>query len=660
MSSSSDHLPLNTHPLSGTDKQLIALNITAQINEKLTPSTFPQWRAQFEALLIGYDLLDYVNGISSCPSPVGTPTTELNKTHWVRQDKLILSAILASTSPTITPLIATAKTSHEAWNKLKMLYASRSRTRAMQLKEELTLIQRGNRSISDYLHAVKALADEIAIIDHSISDDDLTLYVLNGLGPDFREIVAPIRAREKSLGFEELHDLLVGHESYLRRLEAATQQMVMTANYTNKGKPSYGGHFSKKSYKPNGSQRNQGQRPARQSNDHQRDGRRSNNGFGKPNNNQKRYTPRCQLCEQMGHTAKYCSQLQSNDFTANCVTSSNGKDKTWLMDSAASHNITGDLANLSIQSEYDGTDEDKITGAILLRGACENGVYTFPESMMSPPSKMVANVHERTSIDGWHKRLGHPSLRIVQHLPKSSPCVFLGYSQTQSAYKCLDLKTQKIYISRHVLFDETKTPTVSSTKPKGQTTEPHNFPLFFDAQVTPVLSSMPSALMPSSTNPEGVAAADASSSGNNKNFVASIIKKLGDRFSLKDMGLLHFFLGVEVVPTQAGLFLSQHKYIRELLSKTNMSGAKDVSTPLSTSQSLKLLDGTTNVDSTEFRRIIGSLQYLSLTRPDISFAVNKLSQFMHKPTTTHFTATKRLLRYLKQTIFHDCKNQAKD
>ena len=93
-----------------------------------------------------------------------------------------MSAILASTSPSITPLIATAKTSHEAWKKLKNLYASRSRTRAMQLKEELTLIQRGHRSIAEYLHAVKALADEIAIIDHSISDDDLTLYVLNGLG----------------------------------------------------------------------------------------------------------------------------------------------------------------------------------------------------------------------------------------------------------------------------------------------------------------------------------------------------------------------------------------------------------------------------------------------------------------------------------------------
>jgi hypothetical protein len=63
-------------------------------------------------------------------------------------------------------------------------------------------------------------------------------------------------------------------------------------------------------------------------------------------------------------------------------------------------------------------------------------------------------------------------------------------------------------------------------------------------------------------------------------------------------------------------------------------------------------DGTASVDSTEFRRVLGSLQYLSLTRPDISVAVNKLSQFMHKPITTHWTTVKRLFRYLQQTIFH--------
>ena len=86
MSSSSSETPtltLNTQPSSAPDKSLIALNITAQINEKLTPSTFPQWRAQFEALLIGYDLLNYVEGTFPCPSSAGATADELRKTHWV-------------------------------------------------------------------------------------------------------------------------------------------------------------------------------------------------------------------------------------------------------------------------------------------------------------------------------------------------------------------------------------------------------------------------------------------------------------------------------------------------------------------------------------------------------------------------------------------------
>ena len=98
--------------------------------------------------------------------------------------------------------------------------------------------------------------------------------------------------------------------------------------------------------------------------------------------------------------------------------------------------------------------------------------------------------------------------------PKSSHCVFIRYSQTQSAYKCLDLKTHKIYISKHILFNEPNTPTQSSTKPKSQTPEYHNAPLFFDAQVMPMPSPSSSTLLLASTTPEGVVVVDTSSSGN--------------------------------------------------------------------------------------------------------------------------------------------------
>ncbi|XP_041020426.1 uncharacterized protein LOC121262057 [Juglans microcarpa x Juglans regia] len=203
---------------SSSETSIITINLATTINEKLTPATFPQWRAQFEALLIGYYLIDFVTRKHQCPAidATNSTTSQAAYSHWVRQNKLLLHAILASTSMTITPLLTSCKTSQQAWSALTRLYAGKSRTCAMQLKEDLTLSTSGSRFVTKFLQSIKMIADELAIIDHPVSDDDLTLYILNGLGPEFREITAPIRARETSMKFGELHNLLVGHENYIR------------------------------------------------------------------------------------------------------------------------------------------------------------------------------------------------------------------------------------------------------------------------------------------------------------------------------------------------------------------------------------------------------------------------------------------------------------
>nr|XP_043615796.1 uncharacterized protein LOC122587696 [Erigeron canadensis] len=139
---------------------------------------------------------------------------------------------------------------------------------------------------------------------------------------------------------------------------------------------------------------------------------------------------------------------------------------------------------------------------------------------------------------------------------------------------------------------------------------------------------------------------------NNNKFLDHFVPSIASRFSVKDLGYPSQFLGVELIPTTNGLFLSQSRHIHDLLSLHRMDGAKSVNTPLCSSQVLTLEDGTPKVDSTPYRKLVGSLQYLAFTRPDISFAVNKLSQFMHQPTQTHWQALKRLLRYLKGTIYH--------
>ncbi|XP_057948282.1 uncharacterized protein LOC131143944 [Malania oleifera] len=130
------------------------------------------------------------------------------------------------------PLIVAFTTAHDAWSKLQQLYANRLCTRVVQLKEELTLIHRESRLVSEYLHAIKVLVDELVVIESPISVDDITLYVLNGFGPEYREIAAPIWAHKTSLTFEKLHDMLVGYESYLQCVDVSNVVLVATANST--------------------------------------------------------------------------------------------------------------------------------------------------------------------------------------------------------------------------------------------------------------------------------------------------------------------------------------------------------------------------------------------------------------------------------------------
>ncbi|KAH0710929.1 hypothetical protein KY284_012356 [Solanum tuberosum] len=106
---------------------------------------------------------------------------------------------------------------------------------------------------------------------------------------------------------------------------------------------------------------------------------------------------------------------------------------------------------------------------------------------------------------------------------------------------------------------------------------------------------------------------------------------------------------VDVKRVPNGLILSQSKYILEILSELDMDNCKGVSTPMCSSVPLRVTDGSPPTDATRYRRTLGKLQYLSLTKPDISYAVNKLSQFIHTPTDEHWKSVKRVLRYLKET-----------
>jgi histone deacetylase 1/2 len=111
-------------------------------------------------------------------------------------------------------------------------------------------------------------------------------------------------------------------------------------------------------------------------------------------------------------------------------------------------------------------------------------------------------------------------------------------------------------------------------------------------------------------------------------------------------------LGIEVEKICNGLFLTQENYAAELLAKMGMKKCTSSTTPLSSTKKLSLVDGSPlgPEGNRQYRSIVGSLQCLALTRHDISFSVNKVYQYLHAPTTAHWTTVKRILRYIKGTL----------
>ena len=123
--------------------------------------------------------------------------------------------------------------------------------------------------------------------------------------------------------------------------------------------------------------------------------------------------------------------------------------------------------------------------------------------------------------------------------------------------------------------------------------------------------------------------------GSDTDSVASFFQSLHTAFALRDLGPLHYFLGIEVFQSHSSFHLSQHKYSIDLLHKTDMLNSKPSSTPGRLGHHLSKNDGKPFQNATFYRSTVGALQHLTITRPDISFTVNEVCQFVAAPTLTH-------------------------
>ncbi|CAM8965547.1 unnamed protein product [Rhodiola kirilowii] len=135
--------------------------------------------------------------------------------------------------------------------------------------------------------------------------------------------------------------------------------------------------------------------------------------------------------------------------------------------------------------------------------------------------------------------------------------------------------------------------------------------------------------------------------GTSPSLINQIKEFIHAKFRIKDLGHLKYFLGIEVARSKEGIFINQRKYALDILAEHSFTDSKPVQTPLETKHGLSKSNSEPISDPTIYRKLVGKLIYLTITRPDLAFAVHTLSQFMATPTVDHLKATHRLLRYIK-------------
>ncbi|XP_019052803.1 PREDICTED: uncharacterized protein LOC109114514 [Nelumbo nucifera] len=140
--------------------------------------------------------------------------------------------------------------------------------------------------------------------------------------------------------------------------------------------------------------------------------------------------------------------------------------------------------------------------------------------------------------------------------------------------------------------------------------------------------------------------------GDDLNDIESLKKYLGNCFPIKDLGALHYFLGVEVIRTLEFIFLNQRKYLKGILEDTNMMDCRLSSFPMEQHHHLQPNTSPPIKDPTQYQRLVGRLLYLTITKPEISYSVNTLSQFMSDPRQAHLDAGMHILRYLRSSLDH--------
>ncbi|KAJ4793674.1 hypothetical protein LUZ62_044920 [Rhynchospora pubera] len=382
--------PFQSFSLSSPPQFDPVVPITTPTPIKLSSNNFLTWQAQVLPIIHGYNFTKFLNSPPPNPTSVNSDgRVEYNQEYlfWNRQDQLILGWLRSSLVEAIQAQVVSCTSTSSLWSTLHHQFASNSRAKLIDLKRQLQTIRKEGSSCTEFLQRIRKIADELAFVGAPISDDDLVLTTLNGLGSDFNSFVAATTAtsRHEVLSFADLQGLLLSHESLLQsQTTAASPAAFVTFSQNGAGKG--GGQNFKRQFSnnraPNQTAGQYQSHPVTQPpaaigfqpnyNPHQRQGNLQSTSQSKAQSQstQSDASTLCQICKKPGHSAKQCRyrytpdanyKPKSQSYQAYVAQPSNTINSAdWILDSGASHHVTDDINNLSSFYNYTSSDSLQI------------------------------------------------------------------------------------------------------------------------------------------------------------------------------------------------------------------------------------------------------------------------------------------------------------
>lgn len=312
---------------------------------KLDRHNYVFWRAQVLPTIRAHAFDDFISTTAILPSPLlpsqsgAPPRPHPEYSVCIRRDQFLLGWILASISDSMLGHVVRCTSAREAWLTLERLFLSQSKARTMQLRMALQTTKKGAMTIEEYFLKMRSLTDHLSAVGQIVTDEDLQMYILAGFGIDYEALVVNFMQRTDSPSLQEMQ---LAFQSYELRI---AQQLSQFSGVDPSAHAAFYGGARGTFGRGSGSVRG---------------------GFAK-NHNSKSIV--CQLCRKAGHVALKCFRRFDVHFTSNTESASpqglvadcgslddGGEDHMWYMDSGATNHITNELANLSVNADYQGSE----------------------------------------------------------------------------------------------------------------------------------------------------------------------------------------------------------------------------------------------------------------------------------------------------------------